>query len=223
MVAGARHLFDRVANFPGREELALLDVDRGSRAPRFHQQVRLAREERRNLDDVAHFGGGRYLARVVYVREHGHTDFGLDARKDFEASRQSRPAVGAERGAVGLVVGGFEDVRNLERAGGGREAPGHPQGVPLTLDHAGPGDQEQRASRGQRELANVDKAAHEIEAVPKNSKDQMENEKLKGKNSSCRTRARRLALGILTAFRCTGILSGFLLFNFEFSVFGFAF
>src|SRR5439155_25472223 len=52
---------------------------------------------------------------------------------------------------------------------------------------------------------------------------QMENEKLKGKNSSCRTRARRLALGILTAFWCTGIFSGFLLFNFEFSVFGFAF
>src|SRR2546427_90318 len=48
-----------------------------------------------------------------------------------------------------------------------------------------------------------DKAGHEIESVPtKNSKNQVENEKLKGKNSSCRTRTRRPVLGNA----CSGVL-----------------
>ena len=52
-----------------REKLALLDVHGLAGPRRGHQQIRLARQERRNLQDVGDRGGRRRLRRLVDVGE----------------------------------------------------------------------------------------------------------------------------------------------------------
>ncbi len=54
-----------------RDELALLDVDDAAGAPGRDQQIRLAAQERRDLQDVDGFGGGFGLRGLVDIGEHG--------------------------------------------------------------------------------------------------------------------------------------------------------
>src|SRR5271157_5275770 len=59
LVAGGADLFDRVRHVPGRDELAFLDVDGAAGAAGGDEQVSLAAEEGRDLQDVDGFGGDR--------------------------------------------------------------------------------------------------------------------------------------------------------------------
>ena len=56
---------------------------------------------------------------------------------------QSRPAKAFHAGAVGLVVAGFEDVRNAEIAGDALNGLGHAARVGLRLDDARSGNEKQ--------------------------------------------------------------------------------
>ena len=67
-----------------RHELALLDVDDAAGAAGGQQQVGLAAEERRDLQDVGHLGGRLGLRRLVDVGEDGKA-FGLDAGQDAQS------------------------------------------------------------------------------------------------------------------------------------------
>ena len=51
----------------GADELAFFYVDHASGAARGDEQIRLAAEERGNLQNVANFGGGADLRDVVNV------------------------------------------------------------------------------------------------------------------------------------------------------------
>ena len=66
--------------------------------------------------------------------------------EDARAFGDAGAAEGVDGGAVGLVVAGFEDVRDAEVGGDALDGVGHAAGVRLGLDDAGAGDEEQRAA-----------------------------------------------------------------------------
>ena len=70
IIAGVGDLRDHVRHVPGREELALLDVDRLAGPGGGHQQVRLAAEEGRDLQHVADLGHRGALVGQVDVGQH---------------------------------------------------------------------------------------------------------------------------------------------------------
>jgi hypothetical protein len=55
IVAGRCHFIRGVPDIVRRDELALLDIHHPARAARFEQQIRLAAQKRRDLQDVHHF------------------------------------------------------------------------------------------------------------------------------------------------------------------------
>ncbi len=65
------------------------------------------------------------------------------AARDAEAFGDAGAAVGGERGAIGFVVRGFENVGDAEVGGDGGEFAGHVGGVLLAFDDAGAGDEEE--------------------------------------------------------------------------------
>jgi hypothetical protein len=67
------------------------------------QQVGLAAEEGRDLQQVDHLGGRRRLLGGVHVGGHRHAHRRPGRRQPPEAGAQARPAGAAEARAVGLV------------------------------------------------------------------------------------------------------------------------
>ena len=112
-VSGAGDFFRGVADFPGREKLALLDVDDAAGAAGGDEQVGLAGEKRGNLQDVADFGGGADLRNIVNVGENRQAGALFYVGQDAQAFFESRAAEGGDRGAIGFVVGGFENVGDV--------------------------------------------------------------------------------------------------------------
>ena len=95
-VAGGGHLLRGAADIVRRHELALLDVDDAAGAAGGQQQVRLAAEERGDLQDVRHLGRRFGLRRLVDVGEDGKA-LGLHAGQDAQAFAQARTAISAAR------------------------------------------------------------------------------------------------------------------------------
>ena len=107
-------LADDVRHVPGRQELALLDVDdlagRGGR----QQQIGLPAQEGRDLqhvDRLRHLGA---LRGLVHVGQHGQAERGANLGEDRQRLRQPDAARGRARGAVGLVERGLVDEADLE-------------------------------------------------------------------------------------------------------------
>ena len=125
-----------MADVGGRDELPFLDVHDAAGAARGDEQVRLAAQERRDLQNVGGLGGGFRLRGFVDIgedRESGSAD-GLE---DPDAFGEPRSAIGGNAGAVGFVEGGFEDVRPRDLA----DLAGEEVGVVLAFDDAGSGDE----------------------------------------------------------------------------------
>lgn len=66
------------------------------------------------LDDIYETGGDVDLFDAVNIGEDGNRIFFADFGKNLEPFGESGAAVGVDRGAVGFVVGCFEDERNGE-------------------------------------------------------------------------------------------------------------
>ena len=84
------HLFRGAGDIVRRDELPLLDVDDSPGAAGRQQQVGLAAEKGRNLQDVRDFGGGLGLRGLVNVGQDGEA-LGLDARQDAQALARPGP------------------------------------------------------------------------------------------------------------------------------------
>ena len=69
-----------------------------------------------------------------------------DGAKDARALRDAGAAEAMNRGAVRLVVAGFEDVRDVKVGGDALDGVGHAAGVCLGLNDAGAGDEKERAA-----------------------------------------------------------------------------
>ena len=109
-VAGARDFFGGVGHFPGGDELAFFYVDDAAGAACGGKQVGLAAEERGDLQDVADFGGRVDLEDVVDIGEDRQPRAPFYGGQDAQALYELRAAERGDGGAIGFVVGGFEDV-----------------------------------------------------------------------------------------------------------------
>src|SRR5262249_5014024 len=77
-------LLDDVPHVPRREELPLLDVDGTAASGARRHQVRLAAEERGDLDQVQYLGRRRHLLGGVDIREDRTAERLADAPKDSQ-------------------------------------------------------------------------------------------------------------------------------------------
>ena len=109
------------------------------------QEVGLAAEEGGNLQHVDILGGHRGLGLAVDVGHHGDIVFLADGAQDLEALAVADAGEGADAGAVGLAVAGFEGEGNLQAVGDGHQAFAHLEGVFVVLYHTRTGNQEEIA------------------------------------------------------------------------------
>ena len=139
---GAAFLHD-MPHIGGRHELALLDIDHALRHGRGHDQIGLAAQECRNLQDVRDF---RHLGDVggfVHVGKNRHVHFIFHFFQDAQTFHQSRAAIAANGSAIGLVVGRLEDERKIQRTRDALDHFRHEERVLLALDDARPGNQKE--------------------------------------------------------------------------------
>ena len=153
-----------MAHVGRREELSFLDVDDAPGPCRRDEQIRLPAEERRDLQHVDGLGDRRRLRRLVDVGQDGHADLLAHAPQDADTFGQPRAAKRTDRRAIGLVEGRFEDVRHAAAIGDLADAPGQRERVIFTLDHARPGDEQQRAV-ADRQPADSDRPGHRYPAT----------------------------------------------------------
>src|SRR5262249_46975777 len=119
-----------------REELAFLDIDDATSAACRNEEIGLAAEERRNLENVGDSRRGFRLDGFVNVgksRKAGR----LQGRQYPQTLAQAGTAIRSDGRAVGLIEGRFED----ERAGDRSDLPREPVDVLFRLNNARTGDQ----------------------------------------------------------------------------------
>ena len=151
-------LVDDVLHVARRDELPLLDVDRLAGCGGGEQQVGLAAEKGRNLDDVEHLGGRIHFADLMDVGEHRHPHRLAHFAQDPESLHETRPTIAVDGGPVGLVVGRFVDERHAALGRDGGQALGRHEGVPLVLDGAGAADEDEGGASADRDGADRDRA-----------------------------------------------------------------
>src|SRR5262245_27165923 len=158
-VAGAGDLGDHVRHVPGRQELALLDVDGAAGGGRGHQEIGLPAQEGGNLQDVHYLRHRCALLRVVHVGEDRHPEFLADLGEDRQRPFEPDAARALGAGAVGLVERGLVDELDADPAGDLLERRGHVDGVVAAFERARPGDQRQRQRVAEARLADGDDRA----------------------------------------------------------------
>ena len=122
-VAGAGDLGDDVRHVPGREELALLDVDGRAGLRRGDQQIGLAAQEGRDLQHVDRLRDARALLGLVHVGQHRQAELVADLGEDRQRLRRGRCRARRRAGAVRLVERGLVDEPDADAA---RRSPSAP-------------------------------------------------------------------------------------------------
>ena len=97
--------------------MGFLDVDHRAGLGHGDYEVGLARQEGRQLDDVAHLGDHGSLLRLVDVGYDRHAEGLLDVLEDPHAFFKARAAIGGHGRTVGLVEAGLEDIRDTQFLG----------------------------------------------------------------------------------------------------------
>lgn len=110
---------DNVAHVLRRHKLTFFDVNRFAGFRGGGEKVGLAREKRRNLQQVDDFRDRRRLRRFVDVGRCRKTGLFADFGEEFETFVETETAEGADAGAVRFVERAFEN--ELERNAIGRE------------------------------------------------------------------------------------------------------
>src|SRR5579862_43581 len=161
LVARALRLLDHVAHLPGRQELALLDIQRLALLRGIADEIRLPAEEGRGLDDIHDRGDLRQRRVLVNVGEDRHSDFLFYFRKHFQAFCHAGPPVALARGAVRLVERALEDIGHAELAGVLLQLPRDIQAELLALQRVRARNKEQRPVEAGLEAAQLHAATTE--------------------------------------------------------------
>lgn len=160
-IAGVADLFDGVAHVEGCYELAFFHVDSLAGFGGGDEQVGLAAEEGRDLEDVHGFAYGGAVLWGVDIGEDGEAcGFGHGA-EDAAAFGEAGAAEAADGGAIGFVVAGFEDVGDAEVGGDALDGVGHGAGVLLGLDDTRAGDEEELAA-AYGDVADIERIGHKV-------------------------------------------------------------
>ena len=161
-IAGVSDLAEHILHVPGREELALLHIDRLAGLGGCDQKIGLAAQEGRDLDHVHRLGGQRGLLGGVDIGQHRQAGGVADLLEDRQRGFQTHPARALVRGAVRLVVGGLVDQSDIEPVGDLAQLLGDFQPVFPAFQLAGTRDQGEPAV-----IADLDRVA----AGPRNGND----------------------------------------------------
>ena len=143
-IAGAGQLVDDIGHVPGRQKLALLDVDHLAGRRRGQQQIGLPAQKRRDLQHVDRLRGDRALLRLMHVGQHRQLQRVADFGKHRQRVSQADAARGAGAGAVGLVERSLEHQANAEPRRDLLERARHLQRMRPAFELARPGDDRQR-------------------------------------------------------------------------------
>ncbi len=143
-IAGGGDFFGNVAHIPWGEELGLLDIDDASGFRGGEEKIGLAREEGGDLENVRDFGGGSGLGGFVDVGEDREVEIGFDFGEDAKALGEAGAAERFDRGSIGLVIRGFEDIRNASIGGNFRDVFRHHARVGFGFNDAWPCNKEER-------------------------------------------------------------------------------
>ena len=153
------YFFDCELHGRPAEELAFFYIDYFTGLCGGDEEVCLAAEEGWDLEDVDGFAYGGAVLGGVNVGEDGEAGgFGYGAQ-DAATFGEAGAAEAADRGAVGFVVAGFEDVGDAEIGGDALDGVGHGAGVGFGLDDAGAGDEEELAT-AYGDVADVEWISH---------------------------------------------------------------
>lgn len=109
VVACRDEFVDDVLHIPRREKLPFFYVDGGGSEGGSGEDVCLATEKGGDLDDVAEGAGCGGVFGRVDVGEDGEVEFILNALENLEPFLEAGSAEGMDGGAVGFIVGAFED------------------------------------------------------------------------------------------------------------------
>ena len=144
-VAKMAHFVDSMDHGPRGEELPLLDVDATARNRGGLQQGSLPAEEGRNLQhiNIGRRQGGILLA--VNVGDHGDAIAVGNSLENFQSLAVTDTCERIDTGAVGLAIGGFERVGNVEPLGDGHQPLGDKERALVVLYHTGTGNQKEVA------------------------------------------------------------------------------
>lgn len=140
---GASHrarLFHHVLHLPGREELALLEVRGLAGCRDGDDEVGLAAEKSRGLQDIDHLGARRDIFDAVNIRKEGQARLGANVLENAQALVASGPTERAHRGAIRLVERGLENEAQAQPFREFPQGTRMAQGRVPALDHARPGD-----------------------------------------------------------------------------------
>ena len=103
----------RVPHVPGRNELSFLDVHWPTAQGGGDHQIGLAAQKRGNLQHVDNFRNLGHVRHFVHIGQHRNLKFIFNFFQNAQAFLHAGPAKAANRSAVGFVVAGFEDEREI--------------------------------------------------------------------------------------------------------------
>ena len=118
-------------------------------------EIGLPAEEGRRLQHVHDAGNGSHVGDLMHVGEDRHADLAADLVEQLEAGFEPRTARRDARAAVGLVVGGLEDVGDAEARAHFLHVPGDLDAQFERLSGARTGDQEERMVETDLEAAQL--------------------------------------------------------------------
>lgn len=161
-VAGAGDFFDDVGHVPGGDKLGFFYVGDAAGFCGGEEEIGLTGEEGGDLENVADFGGGLSLPGFVDVGEDWQVQVGFDFGEDAQAFFEARAAEGFDRGAIGFVVGGFEDIGDAAISRDFGDIFRHVSSMGFTFDDARASDEKKRiaASQAQGTERNVVRGDH---------------------------------------------------------------
>jgi len=134
-----------MAHVPRRDKLALLYIDSATRSSSGEEQVRLAAEEGRDLQHIHSIGDRGAIFHLMDIGKHRQPCGFGHATQDAAAFRKARPTKAADRGAIGLVITGFEYIGDAEIAGDALDGVCHLARVSFALNNARPSDEKETA------------------------------------------------------------------------------
>src|SRR6185437_4419999 len=155
-ITGASDLLHNVGHVPGRQKLALLDVDGSPGLGRSDEQVGLPAQESRDLQNVDDVRERRTLIGLVYIGEQRYRQFFPQFGEDRKRVVEPDAARAFGAGAVRLVERRFVDEANSQPRRYLLERRRHVEGVRAAFQRARASDQRERQSVTEACLADSD-------------------------------------------------------------------
>lgn len=113
------------------------------------EQISLATQECRDLEDVSDLSSNFSLPRLVNVRENWDAQSALHGLQNVQAIRDARPTVRRCGSPIGFVKGGLKNVNNPQVVCDCLDAAAHFEGMFARLGGVGTGDEKKRGRQCQ--------------------------------------------------------------------------